>query len=363
MKVLSYVDIVERIKQDIVRGLVEPGQRLPTRVKLEKKFSTTPVTLNRAMKVLMSEGFVTARMGSGTFVAPHLPNLSHFALTFPFKDLGGVSRFYEALRDEAAKLQRERQRVSVFYGIESHVDVDDYQRLLRVIQSQRLAGLIFGANPYQLDKVNSPLVRAKGVLRCAIMIPEVRFAFPTVYPDITGFLPKAFDYLASCGRKRVAVVMLESTGRVETESLQALAAERGLLLRPHWLQASSAVAPAWSRQSALLLLHKAQTERPDAIVITDDNLVEGFTAGIRDSGVRVATSDDSRQRGDLQVVVQTNFPHPTPSAVPTKRLGYDITRLLAVCLERIEQQRRGEAVPSHTSIPAVFEEELEGANR
>jgi hypothetical protein len=29
---------------------------------------------------------------------------------------------------------------------------------------------------------------------------------------------------------------------------------------------------------------------------------------------------------------------------------------MAVCLERIEQQRRGESVPEHTAIPAEFEE-------
>jgi DNA-binding LacI/PurR family transcriptional regulator len=104
----------------------------------------------------------------------------------------------------------------------------------------------------------------------------------------------------------------------------------------------------------LLLLHEGQAERPDAVVITDDNLVEGFTAGIRDSGVRVAADGT----GDLVVVAQANCPYPTHSHVPAKWLGYSITRLMTVCLERIEQQRRDELPPSHTAIPAVWEDDL-----
>ncbi|MEI8083038.1 MAG: GntR family transcriptional regulator, partial [Actinomycetes bacterium] len=368
-----YVDIAERLKRDILRGIVAPGQRLPTRVELERQFDTTPVTLNRAMKRLVSEGFVQARMGSGTHVATHPPHLAHFALAFPFAVVQGASRFYEALRDEAGRLQASERRVSPFYGIESHVDEEDYQRLLGFVRAHRLAGLIFAANPYQLVAKGSPLIREPGVLRTAIMVADSRVSFPTVYPDIDAFLPKAFDYLAARGRKRVAVVRLGGATHVSLDPVKALAAERGLILRPHWLQAAFVGTPEWSRQTALLLLHAGQAERPDAVVIADDNLVEGFTEGIRDSGLRVVPSDEPcrtasnvtsrtacgepRRTDDLEVVAQANFPYATRSLVPAKRLGYSITQLMAVCLERIEQQRHGDRPQAHTAIPAVWEEE------
>jgi hypothetical protein len=91
------------------------------------------------------------------------------------------------------------------------------------------------------------------------------------------------------------------------------------------------------------------------VVIADDNLVEGFTVGIRDSGIRVVSGRESGTIPGLEVVAQANFPYPTPSAVSAKRLGYDITKLLAICLERIDQQRQGLQSPSHTAIPAEFE--------
>ncbi len=353
MAVLTYVEIVSRIKRDIIQGPLRPGDRMATRVELEKRFDTTPVTLNRAMKILVSEGFVTARMGSRTQVALHPPHLSHFALAFPFADVKGRSRFYEALRDEAIKLKSVDRHVTAFYGIESNREECD--RLIQILRAQCLAGLIFAGNPYHLTAQSSPLIRERGVFRTSVMMPDGAFPYPTVYPDLKAFLPTAFRYLASRGRKRVAVVMLEGASSADFEPVQAQAAECGLVMRPHWLQASSPGAPDWARQSALLLLHSGQTERPDAVVIADDNLVEGFTAGIRDSGIRVVSDREAGTIPGVEVVAQANFPYPTKSAVPVKRLGYDITKLLAICLERIEQQRRGLSAPSHTAIPAEFD--------
>lgn len=363
MSTLSYLDIAERLKRDILRGLVTPGQRLPTRVELERKFDTTPVTLNRAMRQLIEEGFIQARMGSGTHVARHPPHLSQFALTFPFPVVQGVSRFYEAIRDEAAKFQGNERRVSAFYGIEAHVDVEDYQRLLGFVRAHRLAGLIFAANPFAMIDAGSPLIREPGIHRTAIMEAEPTASFPTVYPDIGSFLPRAFAYLASRGRKRVAVLLLGGAAPASPVPVQKLASRHGLILKPHWLQAAFATAPDWARQVALLLLHEGQTERPDAVVITDDNLVEGFTRGIRDSGLRAIAADEPGRRGMLEIVAQANFPYPTRSAVPVTRLGYSITRLMAVCLERIDQQRRGETPPAHTAIPAEFEASRNEASR
>jgi hypothetical protein len=64
---------------------------------------------------------------------------------------------------------------------------------------------------------------------------------------------------------------------------------------------------------------------------------------------------------DLAVVAHTNFPHPTPSAVPVARLGYDVAKLVMTCMERIDQQRRGEKPPALTLVPALWEGEVGAA--
>ena len=346
--------VVSALRTGIVSGRLKPGDRLPTHHELEERFQAGPPTIQDAMAVLREAGFIETKHRSGTFVAAHPPHLSHFALAFPAADVQSSSRFFQALCNEADKLQSIDRHISAFYGIESHVDVPDYQRLLELVQQQRLAGLIFGNNPYQLAGFKSPLLLDKGVRRVGIMLPDRKFPFPTVYPDIADFIPKAFDYLAARGRKRVAVVMLGSQAGNSMGVVESLAAERGLVIKPHWLQAAFQGAADWARRTALLLFNEGQRERPDAVVITDDNLVEGFSEGIRDSGIRVFADNETASIPGLEVVAQANFPYPTRCHVPAKRLGYNITKLLEVCLTRIDQQRRGEKVPSHTAIPAEF---------
>ena len=339
--------VVSFIRGRIVSGKLGPEDRIPTHQELERLCDAGSPTIRAAMEVLRETGFITTQHRKGTFVVPHPPHLAQFAVAFPSSPVS-VSRFYEAIRNEAEKRHQPDRRISLFHEIDSHTDAEDYQRLLGWVEAQRLAGLIFAGNPYRLARMGSPLVTKPGVWRTAIMAEEERCPFPTVYPDTRAFLPRAFNYLASRGRKRVAVVTLNigDTALVQFNRFQALAAEYGLTLRPHWLQAAVPGSPEWSRQTALLLLHGNQSERPDALVITDDNLVEGITEGVLAAAAK------------LEIVAQANFPYATRCLVPAKRLGYDITRLMAVCLERIEQQRRGEHVPVHTTIPAVFEEEL-----
>jgi hypothetical protein len=70
-------------------------------------------------------------------------------------------------------------------------------------------------------------------------------------------------------------------------------------------------------------------ERPDAILVNDDYLVEAVTQGVLDAGRRVPE--------DVVVVAQCNFPHLPPAVTPVVRLGYDLPdlmdRALAALLE------------------------------
>ena len=161
----SYIDIAARLKHEIIRGKFAAGQRFPTRVELEQRFSATPMKVNRAMRLLAEEGFVQARRGSATHVVPHPPHLSHFAIAFPQNPQGGFSRFFTAIRAEADKWQGPDRRISSFFGVETHTDVEDYQRLLRFVEARRVAGLIFAAKPFMLQLIGSPLLHEPGVFR------------------------------------------------------------------------------------------------------------------------------------------------------------------------------------------------------
>ena len=340
--------VVQHLRRLIVSGKRAPGDRMPTHVELERRFDAESPTIRAAMSVLREDGFVETRHRDGTFVASHPPHLSQFAFVFPFSPDRTPSQFFHAIRAEADYWQRPDRRVLSFYDVDAHTDVEDYQRLLRYVQSDRLAGLIFAANPFVLRSVGSPLTEMPGLPRVMIGGHVDVGGFPSVYPDLSAFLPKAFGHLASRGCKRVAVVSIPGENpRIARTRIPALAATFGLTVEPDWIQAANPSSGPWLSQLGRLLVRGALCERPDALVITDDNLVQELTAGLAESGAQ-----------NLAVVALANFPHPTPSAIPVMRLGYDIKKLVAVCLERIGQQRRGEKMSAHTKIPALWEDEV-----
>jgi len=335
-----------------------PGGRLPTHKQLERRFDAESPTIRAAMGVLADEGFVETRPRQGSFVAAQPPHLTQFALVFPFSPERSPSQFYRAIRAEAERWQSPERRVLPFYDIDVEAEMPDYQRLLRLVESERLAGLIFAANPFALRFAGSPVTEAAGLPRVMIETDPDFGGYPSVYPDLASFAPRAFAHLSARHCRRVAVVMLPSMD-MESELLRLvpLAAAHGLTLKPHWLQAATPSAGTWIRQLGRLLMNGEPGERPDGLVIADDNLVPELTAGLAADGPPVRAAGEALGPGDLAVVAHTNYPHPTPAAVPVARLGYDIPKLVATCMERIDQQRRGETPPPVTVLPPLFEEE------
>ena len=65
-----------------------------------------------------------------------------------------------------------------------------------------------------------------------------------------------------------------------------------MIHRAHWLQVVNANDARWASNVAQLLLHNKQSDRPDALIIDDDNLVEDASAGIIASGMRVGQDLD-----------------------------------------------------------------------
>ncbi len=342
-------DIVVGLRARILDGTFVAGQRLPTHVMIEKEFRSTPPTVAKALEVLKRDGFIRAEAGRGMYVASRPPHQHHYALVMGDAAASHLTQFYVALRNEAARFQSAGRRFSIFYDIRNHSDGEDYQRLLGSIRARQLAGLIFSEAPFLL--MGSPILEEPGIPRVAISSKAVFAGVPAVYPNQDDFIPKALDYLSSRGRKRVAVITAVTMAQHQPfiEGLTRAAAERGMTCPPHWIHAVHASETRWAAHHVARLLMDLR-EPPDALMILDDNVVEQATAGLAASNLQIPR--------DIDVVAHTNFPWPTPAAVPVRRLGYDITTLLGMCVDRIDALRRGEQPRALTLMPAMFEEEL-----
>lgn len=65
----AYITIHDQIKEEIDQGIWKIGQRLPSERDLADTFQVSRMTLRQAITLLVEEGVLTRKVGSGTYVA------------------------------------------------------------------------------------------------------------------------------------------------------------------------------------------------------------------------------------------------------------------------------------------------------
>jgi hypothetical protein len=345
-----YDEIRDTLRSQIISGKIVPGQTIPTRVAIQQHYGAGPMTVNRALTDLQDDGFLEARRGQGTRVVQYPPHLYNYQLAFgnhPHKEDELWPRFYTVLAQAAAGLDAQGPiRLKCLYGVDGHVDSDGMGQLNRLVDSRRTAGIIFASSPHKLagtDFLASP------------EIPKVAFRtssekdgyYSTISLDMTAFVQRALDHMASVGCKRLAVLTVAGLmERYEAELWQGAKA-RGITIKPYWMLMQSQKDAQGATNVTHLLFNPSQTQRPDGLIIMDDNLVEHATAGLIAAGVTEK----------IHIVAHCNFPWPAPSPIPIRRLGFDAPQALKICFQELQSLREGNK-PAHICFKPVFEDEI-----
>jgi hypothetical protein len=350
----KYTSVASEIRRRIATGEFLPGSQLPHRTELEEVFQVSKVTLQRVMNMLIEDGFIDATRNKGSFVVERPPHLSRYALAFQGTPKGSSmdshhwARFWMALVNEATCREREAAvSIPVFYGIDGHTDTSDYRKLALEVVEHRVAGVIFVAAHPRLPDLS--LLRQTGVPGVTVQCPPQE-GVPCVWIDYESFVIRALEHLRDRGRRRVAFICPPDFSEHRREFLQEQATIYGLETRPYWIQGVALETPAVARNCVHLLMAQSQPERPDALIITDDNLTEAATTGLLAAGIKVPS--------EMDVVGHANFPWKTPCVVETRRLGYDVRSLLGACLRSIDEQRSGKTATQLINMTAQFENEL-----
>lgn len=63
-----YLQVANALRAAILTRVFQPGDRLPSRTELAKKYAVAPMTVQNALRELRDEGLIITRQGSGVFV-------------------------------------------------------------------------------------------------------------------------------------------------------------------------------------------------------------------------------------------------------------------------------------------------------
>lgn len=326
------------MRRRIREGLYGPGSRMPSHRELQRELGASSVTLQRAFDALSEQGYVEARGAQGTFVARLLPHRSTIAIVFPDEPgRGGWNRYWSTARRVAEEWSEGDARFRTYCITAQRQDSAAHRRLCQDVAAGVLAGIVFVNTPFFL--AGSPIFAADLPRVCiGGAAPDMAVYGYSLVNMVGGDIPaRIVGRFAAAGRRRVAAITALSMAGELRAAYQPLLRKAGLETRPEWwlgLPVDPTNA-ASARTVAHLLVAGPERQRPDALLITDDNLVPHATAGVVDAGLGGT--------GAIDIIAHANYPGPTLAALPCLRFGPDMTAQLRAAIGELAALAAGGA--------------------
>lgn len=338
--------IVHQLRQHIVHKL-RPGSQLPTFGEMEQSFRVSRAVLREAVDRLKQDGFIYSVDRRGLYVAERPPHLSRFGFVFSQNPSSPTwPRFFTALQQEAAGLQKDRGDISFvnYYDVSSDPASESYEQLCADVQSQRLAGLLLMPSCHYLG--HDAALASVSVPKMFICGDPEAGRTPSITVNVTQMCERMTEWLRERGRTRIAAVGMWENSEIHLRDLE----QKGVITRPHWAVTVGRENAADVGRLVTLLMDYAPDRRPDGLMILDDNLTEHALASLIASGVRIGQ--------DIDVIAHCNWPWPVPCLAPVQRVGFHARHLLEASIRNAELQQTGAAVVAEpVKIPALFEAE------
>lgn len=338
-------EVASRLREKILCGEWEPGFRLPVRTELVSSLNSNHYTVQNAIKKLESEGYlaVGARK-SGTRVAPNPPHITSYYLIMP-ESPGHWGHFWKALAETAEAKSGENCNIKCVYRLSGHDDIADYQQMITDVQNKSVAGIIFASSADEF--IDSPLLDTPGIPRVAISYPNRLPGVPKIKLDINSFIDRAVAHLVDQGCKKLAILAPDNNTAARFRKAMA---DHGLDCNNAWIQFPRCSFKEGARNTVEIMMSPTQPNRPDGLIIADDNLIEGSTEWLAESNINIPD--------ELSIVTQNNFPHIIQTKLPVTRFGFDIPALLDMLMSRLQKVSDGKDVAENTTLSVIPESEF-----
>ena len=160
----AYLRVAEDLRRKILDGTLPPHARLPSQARIRSEYGVSDTVALEARKVLMAEGFVEGRSGSGTYVRER-PRRRRIVRS-GYRPAGPASPYRQEQADEASKGTWESRSVQDVAGpdIAERLAIAPGERVMRTQYVFRTEG-----EPSMLSTSWEPLALTA---RTPVLLPE-----------------------------------------------------------------------------------------------------------------------------------------------------------------------------------------------
>lgn len=324
--------VANAMRARIVAGRWQPGERLPVRQKLMQALSASSITVQRACDDLVAEGFLTTQARAGTFVHTHPPHRFAYGIVFnegPTGFMGGLRK--QAFEHAAAALAHRypHRCFKSFPNVLPYAGTEGRNRLNAAVEKHLVAGLVFLHQPQALQ--GTPALNAPDLPRAAfgsVSEPSDVFA---IHTEGAPFMVQAAAHLRARSIARAGIIL---PVRIKTqpatlpgEMVRCLEAA-GIQTHPCWVLGLGYDSQPCNFNLLRLFARLPEAERPEALVVIDDNLTADLVVGLRQAGIAVPEQ--------LQIVSVANYPVPPPVEAVTL-IGQDFVAGLEKAVALIDE--------------------------
>lgn len=160
----AYLRVADDLRRKILDGTLPPHARLPSQARIRSEYGVSDTVALEARKVLMAEGFVEGRSGSGTYVRER-PRHKRI-LRSGFRPTGPATPYRQEQADEGAKGSWESRSVQdvASADVAERLGIEPGERVMRTQYVFRTEG-----EPSMLSTSWEPLAVTA---RTPVMLPE-----------------------------------------------------------------------------------------------------------------------------------------------------------------------------------------------
>lgn len=324
-----YLEISLALRGRVERGELAPGQKLAGERTLAREYGASPVTLSRALGVLVRDGLLVRRAGSGTYVCEALATLEADP---------GRSRVHNEILVDTSPIDQplfNHYMGPVMDGIrlaaEAHGCVVRFldgkaSGALTPAELGPRQGLLLLAPLADRADAAEELARTRPVVACGVQWPDRKV--PSVDSDNVDAARQVVDYLARLGHQRILLLTspdLRTDTRDRRAGFRLATAEHGLESDLQ-LEAEGPEALGNAGRQGLRALMLGR-DAPTALFATDYMLALEAMARLREMGLHLP-NDVSVVGFDDPVSAAYLSPPLTTVRQPLRRMGRQAAEML-----------------------------------